>query len=1211
MMNKETKDTNNRCKWGRRLGKALIWIFAAWMILLVAAEITISSRIATDIVNRYAAEYVDGSLSFGKVSVSMFRNFPNASIRLEDFSVTYPSDRFARQKASSPQNNLLYSGSGENQDTLASFSSFTASIGIMPLVFGKISVPTIELIGPRIFAHKYSDAANWNITRSDSTATADTSSASKELPTIEIGRIRLKNHPHIVYTSSSDTVFAMIDLKQAGFNGRLTTSGHARNKVGLALDSMFVAGWVASDTVALGLDRLRILEQNGSINFNVSAKATAATQSFGRIHVPLDLSGTARFPKDTVPSLNIKDFKAAIAGIPLEGEADLRFHKEKTAIDGNLSVTGCKAGDMLEKYVRVFIPDVRNIKTDAVINMDLKCHGEYISGSRILPECEISLSIPKTSLSHRDFPEKIVLELAAGASSDGKGKINASVNGIQIKTAGLDIDAKAGASDILSEDPLLDIDMAVKADVGRLTDFLPDKDNLESAGSISAEIKGNAALSHLSIYTFSDADLHGKILSDSLLYRSPSDSIDISVSGMEINLGPENIASRIDSSRLFRLIGISAAIDRAAIAYRNLGQINGKDLFISAKNSVDTERTDTAAIRRLGGRLNAKSLSFTDASGSDIRLAETKNSFQMMPKRSNPRVPVLSLTSSNKRIALVTDINRGILTDASIKARAEMTSVDRRRLRRERLDSLQKIYPDTPRDSLLRKAMRSRQSSRDIPEWMKEEDFRKQDISITLDQSLAKYFREWDLNGSIGIRTGILMTPYLPLRNILRGCDISFTNDRIAIDSLKVISGESEISAKGDLSGLRRTLTGRGTLKLGLDITSGKVNANELLAAISAGSGFNPENAAEGMSDASDAEFLKMVTSDTLNADDRQKLIVIPANLNADITLNAGDIVYSDLHISGLKSTLTMKERCIQITNSLASSNIGEVSFEGFYATRTKKDIRAGFNFGFKDITAEKAIDLFPAVDTLMPLLKSFAGKMNCELAATASLDTNMTVLTPTINGVVRISGNDLSISGSDTFTSLAKKLKFNNRETGHIRQMTVEGVIKDNVLEVFPFVISMDRYTLALSGKQNLDKSYRYHASIIRSPLVIKVGVDIYGKDFDNMKFKIGKAKYKNEKVPVFTAVIDQTRINLAESIRNIYEKGVEAAIRENEQQNAINDLKSEIGYVNAVDQNLEELSEEEKVSIEGDSAGLQAVPSDTTEVKINNQQDEQSGIH
>jgi hypothetical protein len=114
------------------------------------------------------------------------------------------------------------------------------------------------------------------------------------------------------------------------------------------------------------------------------------------------------------------------------------------------------------------------------------------------------------------------------------------------------------------------------------------------------------------------------------------------------------------------------------------------------------------------------------------------------------------------------------------------------------------------------------------------------------------------------------------------------------------------------------------------------------------------------------------------------------------------------------------------------------------------------------------------------------------------------------------------------------------------------------------------------------MDMSYRYHASLIRSPFLIKLGMDVYGSDFDNMKFKIGKAKYKNRNVPVFSTVIDDTKVNLVQSIRNIFDKGIDAAMEENRKMKAIEAFKKNIGYVQAVDQKLEELSPEEQSKFE-----------------------------
>ena len=131
---------------------------------------------------------------------------------------------------------------------------------------------------------------------------------------------------------------------------------------------------------------------------------------------------------------------------------------------------------------------------------------------------------------------------------------------------------------------------------------------------------------------------------------------------------------------------------------------------------------------------------------------------------------------------------------------------------------------------------------------------------------------------------------------------------------------------------------------------------------------------------------------------------------------------------------------------------------------------------------------------------------------------------------------------------------------------------------------------------------------------------MDIYGPDFDNMKFKIGKPKYRTTDIPVFTAVIDETRINLAESIRGIFEKGVEIAVKENERQDAINAHKENIGYMNAAEQDMEELTAEEQKQFEEESLKAEtdlqvdslSISRTLNEMIIKrNTEDEQPGIH
>ena len=1169
-----------------KAGKLLAWVIVIWLILMIAVQVALSSGVAEKLISKYAAEYIDGTTSLGKLNVSVFRHFPNISLSADDFNITYPADRFDTMESEGPQSPLSRKGQGTECDTLAAFDRLAVSIDVLSLARGKISIPYAELTAPRIYAHRYSNGqANWDIllpSSGDDPAVERDEETSGGIPEIKFGHIGMSGHPHIVYTDSKDTLFAAADLKQVRLSGRLTPGRNARNKLGIYLDSLFVAGRTSRDTLAFGMDHFSISENRRAFQINASANTMIASEMTGRIRIPVKIDGAFGFPRSKEPGLNIYKLNADIASIPINGTAALKFRNDGLDIKGKIQVQECRIQELMDNFLKQHIHGLDAITTDAAVSMNIDCNGSYNYSDSSLPEITASISIPDSKISVKGVDNPVQLKFEATADASG-GKVGVAIDQLHAACNGLDLNVTAGVTDIMVNDPEISMDGSLNIDLADLKTFIPDTMDVTAHGQLNARVKGRMKASHLDIYSFSHADIDGEISGDSIIFAAPSDSIDIRVEKLDVKLGPEARASRKDSSKIFHMMTIKGQIGNLIASYGTIG-LRGKELSLSAMNSADQQ--DTLSVGILGGRINAERLIVRDTYGTALQLKDSRNSFQMLPKKDRPDLPVLTFTSKNGRIALKEGENRAMLADAEIRATAMMNTVERRQRVKVFMDSIARQYPDVPRDSLMIH-LRTQAQKREVPDWLQEEDFKKQDIDVKLDETLAKYFREWDMKGSLGIGSGMMMTPYFPIRNILRGFDIKFDNDKIQIDSLLITSGESEIGAKGKLTGLSRALLGRGNLNLDMDIYSGKVNADELFAAFSAGSTYTPQTQQANAPEINEDELFEMTQVDTIAIEDvTTPLIVIPSNLNAEIRLDMSGITYSDLSISKLKSKMIMKERCVQISGTEATSNAGNIDFEGFYSTRTKKDIKAGFSFNFKNITAEKVIGLVPAVDTLMPLLKSFNGQLSCELAATAGIDTTMNVIPSSINGIIRIGGQNLSIKESEMFRSLARKLLFKNKREGYIDEMSVEGIIADSMIEVFPFVVKMDRYTLALSGIQRMDESFMYHASIIKSPFLFKLGIDVYGDNFDNMKFKIGKAKYKTTDVPVFSAVIDTTKFNLVNSIRGIFEKGVEAAVSENERRDAIEKHKKEIGYIRAVDQKLEELSEDEQKEMETQEA-------------------------
>lgn len=1169
--------------------KIALGILGVWIGLLLILEIALSPAVTSKVVKKVAAEYVDGSLDFSKVRVSLFKRFPSLYVEIDDFCLTYPADRFDEAEKEGARSWMLRQGCGQESDTLASFKSFKASVRMMPLISGNILVPYLNLDKPRIFAHSYNDGqSNWNIFKvgedDEEVETIEEETEDRSTSYIALGKISLSSNPHIVYTDSRDTLFAMLRLKSMDFKGRIANRKIHHNSIGLKIDSLFVAGRTGSDTLAFGMQSLNIDENGKNIDLHMDARTLLATKALGRLNVPIMIDGSVAFPKDSVFAVSVRRFNANIATIPIEMAGDVRFHEDGVYVGADVKIDGCNINGLLKGLAKNIVPEADKISTNALLTVDAHCDGKYVYETGQLPLTSISLKVPQSSISHTALSEDISLALDIKADVDDSGRIHANINRTDISTTGIRLKLSGSGTDLLGEDPKLKVKGSLHAVLKDLMTFVPDSLDIDASGDINAAIEGDAFLSQLNMYKFSEAKLTGEVKGSTINVAIPSDELNAYIRTLNIKLGPEDQKSRRDTTVSWKMLAIRGNIDSLSFVYGNL-KARGKDLNITAKSSAEAH-TDTTQVHHVGGIFRAKSLMADDGAGSRIMLRETSNSFRISPDKEDSTIPILTFTSRNKMIAARMGVNRAGLKDAKIIASATLHKT-----------------PEVkgPRPGLRKGNIQRRRQ---------EDDFRKQDISIRLDDEMAKYFKEWDFRGSIKVDGGFIATPYFPLRNRLNGFHGRFNSDKVSIKEFSIASGKSDISAEGELSGMRRMLAGGngGRLNLNLNVHSDNIDADELLRAYNAGLRFEDKVTDRQGEEMSDEQYQESIALDsTATAEVPMATVVVPGNLRASLNLNTKNIKYTGLQIDSLKAKAIIKDRCVQITETEAKSNMGDISFNGFYASRSKKDIKAGFSVDFKDITAEKVISLMPAVDTLMPILKSFHGLLNCEIAATSQLDTNMNLMMPTINGILRITGDNLALKNDAMFQSLAKKLLFKNKKEGKIDHMSVEGIIADNVVEVFPFVLQMDRYTLAMSGVQNLDMSFRYHVSLIKSPFLIKLGLDLYGTDFDHMKFSLGRAKYKDPNVPVFSKVIDDTKINLVSSIENIFKKGVDAAIRENNGVELIRKRQREMNYVRAVDQQLESLSAAEQKKIEEEEARQKA--EEQAEAAAQNVAEAQSG--
>ena len=592
-------------------------------------------------------------------------------------------------------------------------------------------------------------------------------------------------------------------------------------------------------------------------------------------------------------------------------------------------------------------------------------------------------------------------------------------------------------------------------------------------------------------------------------------------------------------------------LNRTHIAETDLaGDFSFRDLSLRMKEEGVRARIPTIDIRLA-----------TEANKQDRKLPEGARVLSLSARADTMGVTVPDLSIRGNGLQVNLHHSADILTGGDNRL-AFMGKMDMKRIRLRQADNLITLrdvglglsaarHPvrsrggQTRRDSLLRRPAAPTGGSDGS------------DISIRIGDTPRGYVRDWDADCDLSIASARLRTPAFPLRTTLSDLSLHASNDTLHLKNCTVRCGASDVTAKAQLTGIRRMLLGRrnNLLKLNADVHSHFIDAGELMRGLAYYTIYEHTAEGEKISD-DELEKREMTLPDNIEIP-QDRLLMVPSNLNATVSMEADGIRYDSLQVYWAAADLAVRDRTAQITNALAASNMGDLFFEGFYATRSKQDLKAGFDLNLVDISAQQVITLFPAVDSLMPMLTCFSGDLNCEMAATAEMDTLMVPMLPTINGIMRISGTDLTIANSAAFSKLAHTLRFKDPNRATVDNMTVTGTIRDNVLEIYPFVIGVDRYLLAASGTQNLPQEFNYHVSVIKSPLLVKLGFNAWGPDFQHPHFGLARPKYRSVNVPVYTKELDEMQYSIVASIHNVFDMGVDRAMEENRTQRRLPSLR------------------------------------------------------
>jgi hypothetical protein len=320
--------------------------------------------------------------------------------------------------------------------------------------------------------------------------------------------------------------------------------------------------------------------------------------------------------------------------------------------------------------------------------------------------------------------------------------------------------------------------------------------------------------------------------------------------------------------------------------------------------------------------------------------------------------------------------------------------------------------------------------------------------------------------------------------------DMDFSLGRFNINDCRVELDNSDIMLWGDVYNIGAYIDGTGLLTGELFLESDFVDVNRLMSI--AGADASSVEAAEQT--AAEIEAGK----DTISGGP----FMVPKGIDLTLYTNLSEINFNDNIFNNVGGDITIRDGVAVLQELGFSSKAAEMQLTAIYKTPSLEDRFMELDFHLLDIEIDELIDLIPAVDSIVPMLKAFSGKAQFHLAAETFLEPDTKEhgdyfpIMSTLIGAAAIEGKDLVVLDNEVFNSIKKKLLMSKDARNVVDSLDVELQVLRDKVDLYPTRIKMDRYEAIVSGRHNINKdlSCSYNVSLIDCPLPIRLGVTISG---------------------------------------------------------------------------------------------------------------------
>lgn len=1021
------------------------------LTILVAFWLLLTPARLTSIVRNQAPNFISCDFALDKVELTVVKSFPNLGLKIDNLILLNPTEK-------SPS------------DTLACIKECVVSVDIKKLLKDNqiiINECRLDQGYANIFINENGET-NIDIfppSTTDTTESGSTSSYSIMLDVLKLNKVDVK------YTDLTQSLSVNVNDFSASAKGSMKNE-RIKGDAMLSIADINIEQKTDSANIVVKLNDLKIEGDANCLSDDIKADVSVSSSSLlyeGGDQSVQYKTLSFRYKGDVNKldiikgdvELTLTDLSATMANEQLLDEADIAL---MIPIDASL-----ESKDFEFKASRITFNDV-------IIDM--------IGKVSMLANEDISVDM---TLNTNTLIVEDIIELVPNSIKDDL------LDNIDVKG---ELQVAAKVNGVYNENSLPIVDAEIKYDKGRfmLPDYLPypisnfntsvkvhfdmNEQSNATIETLNAQMSNSSFSLSGNVNDFMDkmfCDIRLDIAAD-LTELQPFIPDDIKAEGiLSINADAKVDKQQLENMDLMRsMINAELVWDDMNVTYFDTINIEAEQLKMSLTlpNHASEELTNSLAAVSVSG-------TNIDAQISDMIVANLKEY--------NIDAQVSNVLAESEPMSVYADYNFSridfVMDDISFFANKPSGSV----------------------------AMFSRDDSEDVSyiavyygdslsfEMGDEMSFVSQNIDFNVsayyDEKQQDILLQWNPHAGVKLNNAIVTMSELPSPLHIPSIDFQYDSTGIMINDSKVLFGNSDFLLEGQFTNVDGFLRDKSPLVGSLDLRSSYTDVNQIMDLFS------------GMGDTTMVEEEVVPNSDI---DKKDEPFMVP--LGIDVTLNTkidkADI--GTMSLSDLGGGLTVRNGALVLQEMGFTTDAATMMLTALYKSPRKNHLFLGMDLHLLEIDIAEMINIIPELDTMVPMLKSFAGNAEFHFAIETNLTSNYDPKISTLKGGLSIQGKDLVVLDNETFRTISKILFFKDKNHNKIDNLSVEITAFKNEIEVYPTLIVLDKYQALVGGRHKLDMTFNYSFGISNPWPFRRMGINVNGTP-DKMKYKLAYKKNLN----------------------------------------------------------------------------------------------------